>query len=536
MADRFARRLGTSLIVAVLCATAAGIAAPRVTRAAPPPPNWTYQLSANNVVPGPGDPSLEDTEGFLGASDTPGELCPGLDLPFDTTSIGIYHAAAGATGPLVVDLSGYLPEFQCIEDVPQDVIDDLVANPADYYVQVDSESYPDGATRGQLAIELPTIYMDVLAFLCPTGTSFPVSDKTLAGKCGSMSLPGQDFGPSAGYTSIGYAGTFPWDVHVQGPAGFDQTLADAELNAGGSCDPDKLICSYGSLPFSFFNLQPGPTTVDVSSVPTGMKLAYTSVEIDGASGIGVTTGAGGNVAFDLTGEYNATPIVRYYFTGSAKLAVPGELAPTVDLTQDAVSANGAIALGLQYGATTIGNGPVSYAVQVSTDGGSFKAAASSSKPLTTVRELPGHSYQFRVQATNSVGAKSPWATGDLVHLDAIQDTDPSIVYGVDIDGWHTASTKGALGGTTTWASDYSSAELTTDAIQVGVVMPLEPGGGDAFIRFSPYDAQGVNLAAGSWQPRQVVAIHSYGGLGTQTIDVNAQSDGRIDLDEFIVLH
>ncbi|HEX5239796.1 MAG TPA: CHRD domain-containing protein [Candidatus Limnocylindrales bacterium] len=537
MASRLVRRVGSSLMVALVVATAAGMAAPRVARAdQPPPPSWSSDLSANNVVPGPGDPSLEDSQGFLDASDTPGELCPGIDLPFDATSIGIYLGAAGETGPLVVDLSAYLPDFQCTEDVPQAVIDDLVANPGNYYVQVDSESFPDGATRGQLAIVPPTIFMDVLAFLCPTGTSFPVSDKTLAAKCGALSVPGQDFPPTPGFTSVEYAGMFPWDVHVQGPAGFDQHLADASLNAGGFCDPARLTCFYGALPFSFFNLEPGPTSVDVSAVPTGMKLASTSVEIDGESGIPVTTGPGGHVAMDLTGAYNATPIVRYYFTGSAKLGSVSEAPPTVDLAPQAVSSNGAIALALQYGATEMGSGAVSYAIQLATDGGAYKAAATSSKPLTTIRELPGHSYQFRVQATNSVGVKSAWATGDLLRLDAIQDTDPSIVYGVNVDGWHVAATKGALGGTTSWASDGSSVELTTDATEIGVVMPREPSGGHASIQFGCCDGSTVDLSGGSWQPRQVVAVHNFFGLGSQTVDVTSWGDGRIDLDEFIVLH
>jgi hypothetical protein len=537
MVGRLVRRTGASLAVAALLATAAGVAVPRVARAdTPPPPNWSSDLSPNNVVPGPGDPKVQDSQGFLRASDTPGELCPGLDVPFDTTSIGIYQAAAGSTGPLVVDLSAYVPEFGCTEGVDQSVIDDLTAHPDDYYVQVDSESYPDGATRGQLALIPPTVYMDVLAWLCPTGTAFPASDKTIAKQCGAISVPGQDFPPNAGMNSFDYAGMFPWDVHVQGPAGFDQHLADASLNAGGTCDPATLTCRYGSLPFTFFNLQPGPTTVDMSAVPTGMKLAYTSVEILNEPQVVITKGPGGHVAFDLTGAYNAVPIVRYYFTGSPKQAPPTEIAPTVDLAPAAVSANGAIALALQFGAVEMGNGPISYAIQVSTDGGGFKAAASTSKPFATVRELPGHSYQFQVRATDGFGVKSAWVPGDVVHLDAVQNTDPAVFYNAFGDGWHTGASKGALG-STTWANDSSAmAELSTEAIEIGVVMPREPSGGHASIGFGFYGSQFVDLSAGSWQPREVVAIQNFGGLGIHTVDVTSQGDGRIDLDEIIVLH
>jgi hypothetical protein len=536
MTARRARRAGAAVLVASLLATAALSIGGGAVLAAAPPPSWTFDLSANNVVPGPGDSSLEDSQGYLSASDTPGELCPAFDVPFDATGAGIYQASAGSTGPLVVDLSSYLGDYQCAEDVPQATIDDLAANPADYYVQISSDSFPDGATRGQLAIVVPTIYMDALAFFCPTGTTFPASDKTLAKQCGAMSIPGQDFAPEPGYTSVDYAGTFPWDVEVQGPAGYDAHLADAALNAGGFCTPDTLTCNLGSLPFTFFDLQPGPTTVDVSAVPAGMKLAYAHATIEGRPDIAVTYGAGGHVSFDMTDVFDGTPIVRYYFTGSAKVAPPSELPPVAHLAQAPVASSGAVALGLTYGASTLGSGSVSYAVQVSTDGGTFKAAAAGPKPLATVSELPGHSYQFRVQATNTFGVKSAWVAGDTLHLDAIQDTDAQIQYSADEDGWRTASSKGALGGTTTWANDSTAdASLSIDAAEIAIVMPHEPGGGTGSVGFNG-DYRSVALSAGSWQPRQVVALRDFGGVGTQQVDIRPSGDGRVDLDEIVILH
>ena len=62
----------------------------------------------------------------------------------------------------------------------------------------------------------------------------------------------------------------------------------------------------------------------------------------------------------MTGRYQGNAAVTYYFTGSSKLAPPTAVAPTVDLAQAPVASNGGIALSLQYGATEIGNTPVSY--------------------------------------------------------------------------------------------------------------------------------------------------------------------------------
>jgi len=242
------------------------------------------------------------------------------------------------------------------------------------------------------------------------------------------------------------------------------------------------------------------------------------------------------VSFDTTGAYQATPIVRYYFTGSPKLAPPSELAPEVHLAKAPVAANGAVALSLAYGAITMGNGTLSYAVQVSADGGVFKGAASGTKPVATVSALPGHDYRFRVQATNAFGVKSAWVTGDPVRLDAIQNDDPSIQYAADLEGWQTGASKGALGGTTTWSSDSSAAAyLSPEAREIGVVMPLEPSGGQATIQFG-FRSERVDLSAGTWQPRRVVAIRDFGDVEIQQVTVQPLGDGRIDIDEFVILH
>ena len=155
--------------------------------------------------------------------------------------------------------------------------------------------------------------------------------------------------------------------------------------------------------------------------------------------------------------------------------------------------------------------------------------------LATASVVPGHDYQFRVQATNAFGVKSAWVAGDPVRLDAYQDTDASIQYTAYGDGWQTGASKGALGGSTTWANDSSAdALLSVEARQVGIVMPREPSGGHAFIQLG-YSGTEVDLAAGSWQPRQMVAIQDFGGVGTQQIDIRSEGDGRIDLDEIVVL-
>jgi hypothetical protein len=83
-----------------------------------------------------------------------------------------------------------------------------------------------------------------------------------------------------------------------------------------------------------------------------------------------------------------------------------------------------------------------------------------------------------------------------------------------------------------WGRD---AQLSIDAVEIGVVMPLEPSGGHATVQFG-FQSQIVDLSASSWQPRHVVALQDFGGLGTQQVHIQPRGDGRVDLDEVIVLN
>jgi len=72
------------------------------------------------------------------------------------TSAGIYHAPLGENGPLVVDLN---PDWGPLGDdnvngcvnIENSLAHDIQRHPAQYYLLLTDESYPDGAARAQLA-------------------------------------------------------------------------------------------------------------------------------------------------------------------------------------------------------------------------------------------------------------------------------------------------------------------------------------------------------------------------------------------------
>lgn len=534
------RRSAALVIVALLAATAGLLATGgRAARAdTPPPPQFNFTWSASSVVPGPGDSNIQDApDSSVFATGAPGELCQSYRLfppPDSPTSIGIYQGAVGLTGPLLLDLSDLLFS-QCVEGVPQATIDALVADPGAYYIQLDTVDFPDGATRGQLSLQVPTINVVVASAVCPPDVTFPASAKTIAKECGAIALPGQGFPAQPGFTSTGFAGTYAYDDVVQGAGGFDEDLSSSFVAGGGTCDPQTHICNFGLAPYQFL-VPVGVITVDPTVTPKGFKLADAAVTIDNETGVSITRGPNGHLSIDMTGRYQGDVNVTYYFTASPKLTPPVELAPTVDLLQAPVAADGGIALNLQYGAIEQGNAPISYALQVQTDGHTYKAVTTSTKPFATLREQAGHSYRFRVQATDQFGVASPWVVGPTIRLDTLQDTSPAIAYSGQNGGWTAAKSPGAYGGTTTSSSDGTAlAQVTFTASEVALVMPLGPAAGTAFLQVDT-SFQTLGLGAATYQPRQEVYTQAFGFVGTHTLQLQPSGNGRIDLDAIVILH
>jgi len=411
-------RMGGLLAVAVLAASAIAVGVPAQAFAdSPPPPNFSVNLSPDNVVPsGTGQPGTDDPTAAVYVTGSAGEVCWGANLMLvpDVTSAGIYQGDSGVVGSLVVNLPLNYIYAQCAEGVDQATIDAITANPGGYYMQLDSSSFPAGASRGQLILVPPTITFTVASWICPQGTNFK-SAKSIK-NCGGVALPGQSFAPSLGYTSTNFAGAFPFDYRVQGPAGFDQTMAPDMFGMGGGiCDPSTLVCTYGSLEYMWAP-QPGQITVQPLVTPAGSKFAHVSVTVLNETNMPWKRGPHGRVSLDLTGAYNDLVFVNYYYVASGDVTPPTEIQPVVALGPGSPKANGAVPLSLQFGAIERGNGPIHYEVQAQRDGRNFETVTNTTSPIATVYEKPGHAYVFRVRATDSSGATSSWVSSDPFSL------------------------------------------------------------------------------------------------------------------------
>ena len=112
----------------------------------------TTQMTGGAEVPGPGDP---DGSGTARITVNPGkaEVCYQLSVrDISTATLAHVHVGeAGASGPPVVTLgpptSGQ--SDGCIS-VDRDLALAIIKNPENYYVNVHTGDFPNGAIRGQL--------------------------------------------------------------------------------------------------------------------------------------------------------------------------------------------------------------------------------------------------------------------------------------------------------------------------------------------------------------------------------------------------
>ena len=110
-------------------------------------------LTGATEVPGPGD---DDGGGTVQVTLNPdkGEVCYDLTVTKidEATAAHIHAGAAGKDGPVKVGLDtpkgGSAKGCKTAEAA---VIKEIMANPADYYVNIHNAAFPKGAVRGQLA-------------------------------------------------------------------------------------------------------------------------------------------------------------------------------------------------------------------------------------------------------------------------------------------------------------------------------------------------------------------------------------------------
>jgi CHRD domain len=114
------------------------------------------KLKGKEEVPGPGDPNGKG-EAQLETKIAKSKLCYLVEYEdIETaTAAHVHKAPKGEDGKIVIPLfeeQTDSPAEDCIKVEKERTLKKMVKNPADFYVNVHNEEFPDGAIRGQLKI------------------------------------------------------------------------------------------------------------------------------------------------------------------------------------------------------------------------------------------------------------------------------------------------------------------------------------------------------------------------------------------------
>ncbi len=112
------------------------------------PLNQFTRMSGRQEVGG-GDPNGSGTT-FVDLRPGSGQVCAdvryrNIDAP---TTMHIHNGTAGTDGPIVVNLTPVLTGTRCVP-APKALIEQIRDAPAQFYCNVHTEAFPDGAIRGQ---------------------------------------------------------------------------------------------------------------------------------------------------------------------------------------------------------------------------------------------------------------------------------------------------------------------------------------------------------------------------------------------------
>jgi hypothetical protein len=115
--------------------------------------NATARLTGDAEVPGPGDPMGSGTVVVTLKPDT-GEVCYELSVANvqEATAAHIHKGEKGEEGPVAVPLDA--PKTGAAKGCAKAdvvVIEAIMQDPTDYYVNVHNAAFPKGAVRGQLS-------------------------------------------------------------------------------------------------------------------------------------------------------------------------------------------------------------------------------------------------------------------------------------------------------------------------------------------------------------------------------------------------
>ncbi len=215
---------------------------------------------------------------------------------------------------------------------------------------------------------------------------------------------------------------------------------------------------------------------------------------------------------------------------------------TAPVITSAPRVGGAVPSKLGSGSTLIswegsdgaGSGIVHYDLQSQRNGGAWVTVPSSDVPHVARSLKLGHSYRYRVRATDRAGNVGTWVVGKAVVPELVQGSSARVRYSKGT--WHTQVIAKASGGSTRWSSSAQArATFTFTGRAVAWVTSTGTKHGRVNVYVDGVLRGEVDLRHDFKQWMRVLFSTSWGTRGTHTIQLRSSSPGlRIDVDAFVV--
>ncbi|HYC06347.1 MAG TPA: hypothetical protein VEG29_00340, partial [Candidatus Binatia bacterium] len=176
-------------------------------------------------------------------------------------------------------------------------------------------------------------------------------------------------------------------------------------------------------------------------------------------------------------------------------------------------------------------------IERSVDGAPFASIPASGSATSITQSLPyGHSYRYRVMATNWFGEASPWAYGPTITPAIIGDASSSLRYaGV----WHTQRYANYLTGSDHWSTSAgSTATLTFSGRAFSWVSATGPTRGRARVTVDGKLVATIDLGGKPTHSRVIALSRAWSTSATHRVIITVVGTGsarRIDLDGFLIL-
>jgi hypothetical protein len=209
-------------------------------------------------------------------------------------------------------------------------------------------------------------------------------------------------------------------------------------------------------------------------------------------------------------------------------------APTVGIRTN-VHLGPTVPVTVSWQGTDSTSGVKHYTLYQSEDGGTYTENGVTASPSMNLNLAPGHSYRFKVTATDNAGNISASKVGKAYTLTLVQETSTSIAYST---GWTRQALSGASGGDVKYAGVAGrTATLSFSGVEVAWVSTKGSTYGSAKVKLDSGSVKTINNNASSTKAAQIVDVVSGSSAAHKLVITVVGTAGhpRIDVDAFVIL-